>query len=117
MAADKQGGSTDLTPEEMRSWYDEEMRNVRKECELRVRDATEFTTAYLEEKLTPQQATKRIRRYEERWGDSLGGVYASSYQDDAAIVKAIDKLNRELEKARTYEERVATRPTSTGLRR
>jgi len=117
MAADQHGGKTALTPEEMRVWYAEEIRDVLKECELRIRDATEFTTGYLAGELTSGEANSRLRRYDARWGEPLGGVFASSYQNDEDIVKAIDKGHRNLERARTHAERIGKRNPSAGPRR
>ena len=69
-----------LSAEEMRVWLLDETRNVLKEAELRVRDATEFTTAYAMGKLSPAQAHERLRRYDARWGEALEGVLCVELQ-------------------------------------
>jgi len=114
--------SKEKTPEpffsvdEMRSWLAEEVGNVLKECDLRVRDATDFATAYIAGKMTAEQAEKRLTRYEERWGGALSGVFASSYRNDEPIIKAIDRADRDIEKARNYTERVSKGARSRRVR-
>ena len=95
--ADKQQKRELLSVDEMRGWLDEEIRNVRKECELRVKDGTEFASAYAEGTMTRAQAHKRLDRYEKRWGNALGGVFASSFKNDDAIIAAIDRADRSRE--------------------
>jgi hypothetical protein len=94
MPADKHDEPKLLSADDMRRWLGEEVRNVLKECELRVRDATGFTTAYAAGELSPKEAHKRLSRYEERWHDALEGIYASSFKTDDAILAAIDKAER-----------------------
>lgn len=85
--------SNHLSVEEMRGWLLEETRNVLKESELRVREAAEFVTAYATNKLTPEEANRRLNEYDTRWSAALEGVYASSFKTDADIIAAIDKAH------------------------
>ena len=94
MAANEHGKAEHLSADDMRSWLGEEIRNVLKECELRVRDATAFTTAYAAGELTPKEAHKRLSRYGERWHDPLNGIQASSYKTDDQILAAMDKAGQ-----------------------
>jgi ribosome-associated translation inhibitor RaiA len=99
--------STYLTPADMRGWLREETRNVLKECDLRIKDATDFVTAYLGGQFTWEETEKRLSRYENRWHSALGGVYASAYKNDEELLAAMDKAERELQKsARPCRERV-----------
>ena len=112
MAEEEKGGGTLLTPEEMRAWHAEEIRDVLKECDLRVRDATQFTIAFLAGELTPEQANARLSRYEARWGDPLRGVLTSNHRSDEAIVEAIDKALRRRERLLTHLARASERGPS-----
>jgi hypothetical protein len=92
--SDKEPGEREhFSVPDMRAWLKEELRNVHKECELRTREATEFVTAYAAGELTPAEAHKRFEQYDERWGDPLAGVYASSFRTDEEVLKAIDRNN------------------------
>ena len=113
MSADKHDEPKFLSAADMRSWLGEEIRNVLKETELRLRDATAFTTAYAAGELTPKEAHKRWRRYESRWPEALGGISASSYKSDDDILAAMDKAERSDRSFLTrLERRVARHPKS-----
>ena len=101
--------SNHLSAEDMRVWLLDETRNVLKEAELRVREATEFTTAYAMGKLSPAQAHERMRKYDARWGEALEGVYASSFKSDDAILKAIDEQHAAAHATRRKYEKILER--------
>jgi hypothetical protein len=103
MPADKHDEPKYLSADDMRSWLGEEVRSVLKECELRVRDATAFTTAYAAGELTPEEAHERLSRYGERWHDPLNGIHASSHKTDDDILAAMDEAERS---RRSFLERV-----------
>jgi hypothetical protein len=108
VATKKEIGRTHLNRKEMQAWLTEEIRDVLKECDLRLRDATGFAIGYITGDLTVQQAHERLNRYEERWGDPLAGVYASSHKSDESILSAIDK-RRARQKALSHVELLAQR--------
>jgi hypothetical protein len=89
-----------LSARDMSWWLKDELRNVTKECELRIREATELATAYSIGDLTPKQADELYIRYQNRWDLPLMGLGASNYSSDEAIIKALDKAR---ERARSID--------------
>ena len=83
-----------LTPEEMRQWLEGELRDLTKALELRVRDATDFVTAYAVGKLTPKKANERFILYSSRWGEAINGMTVSPDMSDDEIVRRLDRMNR-----------------------
>jgi hypothetical protein len=79
-----------LTPQELHAWLLDEIRDSAKAHELRVKEATEFVTAYASGKISPQEAVQHLRRYDKRWGEALYGSTASPGLSDEAILSAID---------------------------
>ncbi len=65
--------SETLTKEDMQQWLTNEIRYLMKTTEMRVRDATQFVSAYALGKLTPEAAMDRLTLYESRWGDCPSG--------------------------------------------
>lgn len=79
-----------LSADEMRTWLQDEIRDVLKECQLRLNDAVEFTTAYSRGELSPKAANARLEHYTDRWGEPLQGHFAK-YESDEEIINAIDE--------------------------
>ncbi len=82
-----------LSAEDMRIWLGQEIKDAAKAFELRLREATEFATAYALGKLTPKEADERHSRYYHRWGEALPGISASETVTDADILAAIDRAS------------------------
>ncbi len=80
-----------LSVKDMREWLLGEINDSMKACELRVREATAFVTAYAMGELTAEEANKRFEAYEERWGEALFGVDSRGRGTDQAIVGSIDQ--------------------------
>ena len=80
-----------LSPKDMRNWLGREIKDATKALELRVREVTDFVTAYAQGELTPEEADERHSRYYHRWGESLPGVAASETLTDGEILAAIDR--------------------------
>jgi len=107
------------SPKALREWLAQEVRDVTRASELRLRDATEFVTAYASGKLTPEEADERWWRYQDRWGEALPGVFFSETKTDEQIVETIDKslevTNGPYRSARsvreTYERRFGNKST------
>jgi hypothetical protein len=97
-----------LSPQEMQGWLREEIRDSAKAHELRVKEATEFVTAYASGKISAEEAADRLHQYDKRWGEALYGATASPGVSDEAIVRAIDKA-RETAFGR-HTERFGNRP-------
>jgi hypothetical protein len=83
--------SETLTPREMSDWLSQELADVNKARDLRVKQATELVEGYHRGELSPEQATQALLAYDLRWGDALFGVHASSGMSDSEILKAIDE--------------------------
>jgi hypothetical protein len=80
-----------LSAADMRNWLQQEIRNAAKAFDLRVREATDFVTAYSAGELTPEQADERQWRYLHRWGEALPGAMAFDHVSDRQILKRIDE--------------------------
>jgi hypothetical protein len=79
------------TPEDMRQWLQQEIRDLTKATELRVKDATDFVTAYALGKITPEEAEDRLSRYQSRWGDSpIPGVATEENTPNDEILRRLD---------------------------
>ena len=93
-----------LSAADMRDWLSQEIRNATKALELRVRDATDFVTAYSAGELTPEQADERQWRYLHRWGEALPGAMAGDHVTDKQILDRIDASQGEYSSPRELEE-------------
>jgi hypothetical protein len=81
-----------LTPQEMQEWLQQELRDLTKAFELRVRDAADFVTAYALGNITVEQAMGRLSKYEDRWGDSpIRGVSVDEAMTNEQILKLLDE--------------------------
>lgn len=91
MADDEAPAHTNtLSVQDLQGWLKEEIRDCDKAHELRVKEATEFVTAYAAGKLSPSEAMQRLLQYDRRWGEALYGATASPGISDEQILKAID---------------------------
>ena len=97
-----------LSPEEMRQWADQEIRDSAKAHELRTRELTDLVNAYSAAQITPEQADERMGRYQHRWGEALRGTSATEGITDEQILAKIDATRKPF---RTAQE------TSEGYRR
>jgi len=98
-----------LSAREMREWLLQEIRDSMKACELRVREATAFVTAYAVGELSPEQAMERLNKYEDRWGEALCGTKAASHMTDDQIVGQIDQMRSTYGSLRAMRERYERR--------
>src|ERR1035438_3550884 len=91
----------DLTPQDMRAWLQQEVRDLTKAFELRLKDATDFVTAYAVGELTPREAKERLGRYQYRWGDSpIPGVSTEESMTTREILRRLDAaLPEEVQKS------------------
>src|ERR1700683_4740522 len=75
MSKESQGDEADYaTPQELRSWLSQEIKDMTRAFDLRLREATDLVTAYSLGDLTPEQADERSWRYQHRWGEALPGT-------------------------------------------
>jgi ribulose kinase len=81
-----------LSPAEMREWLQREVTHVMKEAELRIADAADFVTAYATGKLSPQEASERMKRYDNRWGEAtLLGIMSEQGMTNEEILRRLDE--------------------------
>jgi hypothetical protein len=84
-----------LSPQEMRDWLAQEIKDSAKAHELRVKEATAFVTAYGSGEITANEAMRRMHEYDRRWGEALFGTNAGNNVTDQAIVERIDRARAE----------------------
>jgi hypothetical protein len=82
------------SPEEMRGWLLQEIRDTTRSIDLRLKEATGFVEEYSNGTLSPEQAAERFFRYRERWGEALFGATAGKDTTDAQILAAIDEAHK-----------------------
>jgi hypothetical protein len=114
-AATNKGPQDALTPEEFRGWLSQEIRDSSKAHELRVKEATEFVTAYTSGDISPEEAMKRLRNYDQRWGEALYGAMATPEVSDEQIISAIDQARAKQNSVRRI--RTSTEITNSGSSR
>ena len=116
--SDEQGESKYLSVKDMQWWLGQEIRDLDKLRELRVREATAIVDAYAQGKLTPEEASDRMTSYEDRWGDALLGAHTGPNVTDEAILARIDAANAtENERQERREKRISEDAYRAGLRR
>lgn len=81
-----------LTPKDMDQWAQQEMKDVTKAFELRLRELTNLAAEYSAGNTTPKQADEMHSRYYHRWGEALPGHSASDGVTDEQLLAAIDKV-------------------------
>ena len=97
MTEDRSKAQLDIfSVEDMQGWLKEELRDVEKARELRVKDLTGFVDAYAAGKLTPEEATQRMVQYDRRWGEALPGTGAFPGATDEDILQRIDQSRDEM---------------------
>jgi hypothetical protein len=82
--------NTYLSPEEMRDWLNQEISDVTKAAELRLREAAMLVAGYDSGRLSPEQADEQHWRYQHRWGEALPGIHSGKDISDDQILSAID---------------------------
>lgn len=81
-----------LSPQDVREWFHQEVADLSKALELRLKESSELVTAYTSGKISPEEAGKRFLRYNRRWGEALPGTHAGKGVSDDQILKAIDEV-------------------------
>jgi hypothetical protein len=84
-------GSDDIkSREDLQQWLIDEVRDSTKALDLRLREATQLVADYSAGKISPEEATERFHRFDQRWGEALVGATASAGVSDEAILQRID---------------------------
>ena len=99
-----------VSVEEMKTYLKDEIREVRRAADLRIREFTDFTNAYAAGELTPEQAMDKFHRHMDKWGDSFPGLMPhDSNLSDAQIIAGMEKgeeSHMTREKARKRSDKV-----------
>ena len=106
MAEEEKDDWGPLTPEEMRGWYHDEVMMIRKEAELRIKDADAFVSAYERGELSPEEASHRNYEYSNRWGDALPGTFGMRNLTDEQILMLRDAANEGHKEVKLLRERI-----------
>jgi hypothetical protein len=93
--ADQNDAEDHLSPQELRRWLGEELRDLAKAFQLRASEATSFVTAYALGEISPAEAAERLELYDKRWGEALPGTIASPDKTDEQIIAAIDRTREQ----------------------
>ena len=83
-----------LSVTDMQSWLRQEIMDITKASELRMKQATELVIAYAKGELTPEETSQRLFEYEQRWGAALRGATAQPHLTDEQIVERIDWMQK-----------------------
>lgn len=73
--------SNHLSVKDMQDWLSQELRDLDKARELRIKEATGFVEAYARGELTSREASERLTLYEDRWGEALPGAICYAPHD------------------------------------
>ena len=83
-----------FSPKGMRQWADQEIKDVNKAAELRIREVNELVRAYSAGEITPEKADELQWKYQYRWGEALRGTSATEGVTDEQILAKIDSTRR-----------------------
>lgn len=80
-----------MTPQDMMHWLEGEIRDISKEAELRIQEATSFVMAYALGKVSPEQMELRNSIYRSRWGEPrLAGLFVTDKMANDEILRRLD---------------------------
>lgn len=105
MPSDKPDESAHLSPQEMREWLSQEVKDATKALELRLKEATDFVTAYALGEISAAKAAESHWKYDQRWGEALLGATAAKGATDEQILAAIDRAHGKYESLKGVSSR------------
>ena len=93
MTQDKPDAPKDvISSDDMNAILRDEVQEVMKAADLRIREIAAFTTAYAAGKITPEEATDKYMEHMDKWGDALPGVIRPvRYLTDEEITADMEK--------------------------
>jgi hypothetical protein len=92
-----------LSPRDIELWVRQEVADVEKASELRVKELKELARAYSAGDISPEQADALHSRYHERWREALPGAVTGPGISDERILELVDRAAAH-EKARRLEK-------------
>lgn len=84
-----------LTPKDLRQWLQQEVRDVMKASELRIKDATDLVTAYAVGEISQAEAMRRFGHYNRRWREPILGVMTDEGMTNSEILEKRDAAAKE----------------------
>jgi len=88
---ENESGTEFLSPQDMRSWAQREIRDAAKAFELRMQELTSLVGSYSAGEITAEKADELKDRYHHRWGDALPGRSATEGATDEQLLAGIDQ--------------------------
>lgn len=92
--ADKPSTTGSISPKDISAWLNQEIADLAKAVELRIKEASALATAFAAGEISSQEAEDRLWRYQRRWGEALPGMNVSAGSTDEHILAAIDDTRR-----------------------
>ena len=109
--ADHDQSEDHLSPQEMRDWLAQEIKDSAKAHELRVKEARAFVTAYASGEITGEEAMRRMHQYDRRWGEALYGAMSRDDATDKSILEQIDRARAESTATAKFRRRLTQNPS------
>lgn len=96
MVEEKKTGQVDHSdfpdPKGMQGWLENEIADIHKASELRIKEATRFVNEYARGEISRDEAAERSYEYVTRWGDTwLPGVMSSKGMNDEEILRRMNE--------------------------
>lgn len=93
----------DLTPAEIRDSMNRELRNMKREFQLREKQATELLAACEGGSISVGEANRRFLAYYDRWGDAFRGFLEKTEGlSDEELLRMYDRERRRHERGSSF---------------
>lgn len=83
-------GQEHLSVTDVQGWLRQEIMDITKAAELRMKQASEIVLAYAKGELTPEETSQRLFEYDERGVSALRGATAQTHLSDEEILQRMD---------------------------
>ena len=93
MAKHDKPGKQESTVKDLQLWLSQELRDIEKARELRIKEATGIVDSVVKGDLTPDEGLDLTNEYEDRWGEALPGALALPGLADEDIIARINQAN------------------------
>jgi hypothetical protein len=97
-----------LSAADAREWLAQELRDLDKARELRIKEATELVNAFERGEIAAREVYRRMNAYEDRWGEALPGTSALPNMTDDEVLTRIDRANAN-DRARSHSNTLSHR--------
>ncbi len=89
--SEESGKSRGPSIEDLQQWLTQELRDLEKARELRIKEATGIVDSVVKGKLTPSEGFHLTNEYEDRWGEAIPGACALPNLTDEQLIARIDQ--------------------------